>query len=102
MKTGIEIIKEERERQVSNEGWTSAHDDAHENGEMSDMAACFAAGRNIYELVERSDYVFLYKELFPFDSKWDKRGKHNRLRELAKAGALIAAEIDRILRIEES
>lgn len=29
MKTGIEMIAEERQRQVDAKGWTSEHDDTH-------------------------------------------------------------------------
>lgn len=35
---------------------------------------------------------------WPWDVAWDKRYKHDRLKQLAIAGALIAAEIDRLER----
>ncbi len=39
MKKGIEIIAEERQRQIVVEGWTPQHDDNHENGELAVVAA---------------------------------------------------------------
>lgn len=36
----------ERKRQREKEGWTEAHDDEHEIGEMSQAAACNAARKN--------------------------------------------------------
>jgi hypothetical protein len=38
---------------------------------------------------------------WPWDREWWKPTPNNRIRELAKAGALIAAEIDRLQRLEE-
>lgn len=81
--TGVELIAAERERQVSQEGWTPEHDDEHKHGELRGAAACYALGRMI-------------PEIWPWSSEWWKPG--NRIRELAKAGALIAAEIDRLQR----
>ncbi len=42
MKTGIELITEERQRQVEAEGWTPGHDDAHRKGQMAGAAAVYA------------------------------------------------------------
>ncbi len=36
---------------------------------------------------------------WPFEKELDKRLKHNRIKKLAIAGALVAAELDRLLRI---
>lgn len=38
MKTGIDLITEERERQIREEGWTPEHDDGHRSGELNDAA----------------------------------------------------------------
>lgn len=46
MKSGIEIIAEERKRQIEVEGWTLEHDDEHRCGELSDAAVCYATGRH--------------------------------------------------------
>lgn len=98
--TGIELIAQERERQVSKEGWTPEHDDSHEHGEMAIAAACYAVvGTDVmvttYATINGCD-------AFPWDPSWDKRKKHDRKRQLVIAGALIAAELDRLNRLEEN
>ena len=100
MKTGVELIAAERERQVSQEHWTAEHDDEHEYGELAIAGACYALPRDM-----RQKEIWnstLVRMLWPFDDEWWKpregRGTSGRIRELVKAGALIAAEIDRIQR----
>jgi len=87
---GIELIYAERERQINAEGWTFEHDDQHDDGELAMAAACYAAWPQ--------DTLY---GLWPFDAEWDKRKKHDRIRQLTIAGALIAAELDRLLRARE-
>ena len=43
MSEGIRLIAAERQRQVDVEGWTPAHDDEHDEGELAIAAACYAA-----------------------------------------------------------
>ena len=87
MKTGIELIAEERQRQV--EKWTKEHDNQPKCGELSDTAVCYAM-RGYWR--RRISII----EIFPFDMKWWKPTPDDRIKELQKAGALIAAEIDRL------
>ena len=42
MKTGIELIKSERERQIEDEGATTEHDDQHGSFELSKAARAYA------------------------------------------------------------
>jgi hypothetical protein len=42
MKNGIELIADERTRQISEEGWTPEHDDGHDEGELSAAASVYA------------------------------------------------------------
>ena len=42
MKTGTQLITEERQRQISREGWLPDHDDQHASGELNDAAICYA------------------------------------------------------------
>ncbi len=96
MKTGIELIAEERQRQIEKEGWTTAHDDEHIDGSIAKAAACYATPtdeRNMGNWIEG-----VFPALWPWDLKWWKPTPENRIRELQKAGALIAAEIDRLQR----
>ena len=94
MKTGIELIAEERQRQIEKEGWTPEHDDGHTEQEMAGAAACYAMPEGRREL---NPIKVPYD--FPWGSKWWKPTPKNRIRELQKAGALIAAEIDRLNRL---
>jgi len=42
MKTGIELITDERQRQVDAEGWTPEHDDKYTNDELPSAAVSYA------------------------------------------------------------
>lgn len=88
-KTGVELIAEERARQIAVEGWTPEHDDAHDQGELAIAASCYC-------LVPGKRPLVPY--LWPWHLDWWKPTPLNRTRELVKAGALIAAEIDRLTR----
>lgn len=41
-KTGIELIADERARQISQEGWTTEHDDQYRHGELAAAGAVYA------------------------------------------------------------
>lgn len=92
MKSGIELIAEERQRQIEVEGWTPEHDDAHQYGELSKAAAVYALLGTDAETCEGDGSAW------PWSPEWFKPS--TRLRDLVKAGALIAAEIDRGQRLE--
>lgn len=94
MKTGIELIAEERQRQIDVEGWTSEHDDAYKYEELAIAASIYADAPGRREL-------YGFKEIpvgWPWSDPWWKPTPNDRIRELVKAGALIAAEIDRLQR----
>lgn len=93
--SGVALIADERLRQIKVEGWTPEHDDAHEDGELADAASCYAYVSN-YEHPEG----VRVPEDWPWDRKWWKPSA-NPIRNLVKAGALIAAEIDRLQRKKE-
>lgn len=104
VKNGAERIAVERARQVEREGWTAAHDDGHEDGALAMAAACYAAAAVDERIYIRDDaHTSAYIFVDPWPRDWeDKRRTHPtepaRIRMLVKAGALIAAEIDRVLR----
>ena len=95
MKTGIELIAAERERQITAEGWSPEHDDAHAQSELSNAAACYlAAGQAaVANGVPHPEIL----SLWPWEESWWKPAD-DPVQNLVKAGALIAAEIDRINR----
>lgn len=92
--TAIQMIEQERKRQVE-KGFTAEHDDSnHKFGEIADAAACFAA--TVDDLTcKRCGGGIEY----PFGQKVPRH--HARIEELTIAGALIVAEIERLQRVEE-
>jgi PAS domain-containing protein len=90
--TGAERIAAERQRQLDVEGWTLEHDDEHDDGELVQAAIAYAfVGAGADPQVARFD--------FPrgWHSDWWKPSD-DPIRNLVVAGALIAAEIDRLER----
>ncbi len=94
---GAALIMEERYRQIHVEGWDESHDDKHVNAELAVAAACYAANNTHRMCVDLNGF-----DAWPWDEGWDKRNKHNRIRQLVIAGALIAAEIDRLKRMDSA
>jgi hypothetical protein len=94
---GIELIAAERDRQINVEGWTPEHDAEHDGEEMASAAMCYACPPNLdmRSVVTRQGEPTPPIE-WPWDAKWYKPTPDDRVRELVKAGALIAAEIDRL------
>lgn len=88
---GVEMISRERARQIGVEGWTPEHDDEHDKGELA-AAAVGYIGHAIY----RRDVRETPSPWWPHD--WEWKPSDDPVRNLVKAGALIAAEIDRIER----
>ena len=94
---GHELIAEERVRQVLEETYDSEHDDGHTDGAIARAAACYAAGEPIF--IETRHHAGSVSFSNPWPRRWHfKPTPDDRVRELVKAGALIAAEIDRRLR----
>jgi hypothetical protein len=99
-KTGVELITEERARQTTVKGYTSDHDDEHVHGEIAWAAVCYAAPDHVYRWRTRGGHC----DPWPWSLEYDKRPPvsppvEDRVRALVKAGALIAAEIDRLNRL---
>ena len=97
MKTGSELIAEERQRQIEKEGWTPAHDDKHTGGELNYAAASYTWAANHVRCFPQ--VPIHAPQTWPWDLAWWKPAKEPT-RNLVKAGALIAAEIDRLQRLE--
>lgn len=95
---GVRMIETERRRQITDEGWTAAHDDEEEVLDGLALAAsCYAMPSRIRSLNLDHDGMPVS---WPWHAKYWKPTPFNRKRELVKAGALIAAELDRLLRLE--
>lgn len=95
--SGLGNIVNERKRQIDVEGWDSEHDDIANNNEQLARAAAVYALPSDYRY-----YDFEVRSVFPWDMRWWKPVPTERVRELEKAGALIAAEIDRLKRMDRS
>ena len=100
MKTGSELIAIERKRQIEEEGWTPKHDNMHRGHEL-----CYAAAAYILTIIEPDGDHY---KLWPWDMRYFKptvkkfeSNEDNEIRQMVKAGALIAAEIDRLQRFKE-
>ena len=111
MKLGTQLIADERERQISEEGFDAAHDNDHNDESLAMVAACFAAPEKIFvvsaDISEDRIVDCNIIDAWPadWDETWDKREydetlptSEKRIDLLIKAGALIAAEIDRLQR----
>lgn len=118
---GVALIAAERVRQVRVEHFDAKHDDEHPANDSQPpiplAAACYAASAaGVYELVDGQNEDGIGSDLWPWDAEWDKRpepdatdvhpedaflpSRSDRIRVLVKAGALCAAEVDRLLREE--
>jgi hypothetical protein len=98
--TGIERIAAERKRQIEKEGWTAKHDDKLVDEELAIAAMCYCMPPPNPEEIRDGSVESAMPDSWPFDPSWWKPTPGNRIRELEKAGALVAAEIDRRQRLE--
>jgi hypothetical protein len=99
IKSGVELITEERNRQEKEKWYWPSHDDRHTRFTLTRAAMSYAAvvGAPDREAKKLSESA-------PTDDwpvKWKWKPSDDPIRNLVKAGALIAAEIDRLLRLNE-
>lgn len=87
-KTGTDLIKAERTRQITKEGFDFIHDESHRDSELIYAAMAYAYAT--------MDDEFAAKDCWPWDND-DLKIDDDPIRNLVKAGALIAAEIDRMI-----
>ena len=101
--SGIELIAQERQRQIEQEGWTPEHDDQHNDSEMAMAAVAYIyADEFDADSYRNGSLEILYTAAYSFwpwrSDRWKPK---DRLSNLIRAGALIAAEIDRLQRESE-
>lgn len=97
---GLEMIAAERRRQVDELEFDAEHDSDHKDGELA-LAACYYAFPERHIIDDYGIKLEISPEFFfpeSWDSIWAARNGDSHVRRLTKAGALIAAEIDRIMR----
>lgn len=91
--TGTDLIRAERERQIEEEGWTPEHDDEHACGELIDAGLSY-----VYSAINPGHPAMRTPPSeWSWDAEWWKP-TGDPIRDLTKAGALFAAEIDRLQR----
>jgi hypothetical protein len=95
---GLSLIVAERHRQITAEGWTFEHDDFYQDDELARAAACYVLPEKARPYDRRRGFQLPSWWPETWRSEWWKPTPKDRVRELVKAGALIAAEIDRTQR----
>lgn len=92
---GCTLITQERNEHLTREGWTAEHDRHHVAGEMIVAAMAYlqaALNRNTFHGIRYDEPA----DDWPWAGEWFKPTV-DEVGNLVKAGALIAAEIDRLL-----
>lgn len=84
----MQAVIAERFRQIEAEGWSTAHDDEHEPGEMAEAGAAYAQCAGVAAEDNRTP-----PPSWPWSPEWWKPRDFRR--DLVRAGALIIAEGER-------
>jgi hypothetical protein len=93
---GVGAIHRERERQWEEEGFSDEHDDEYVDGELIRAAYSYMLVAVAPAVIKDGERVSEKPPpTWPWDAKWWKPDLGDPIRMLTKAGALIAAEIDR-------
>ena len=85
MKSGSELILEERLRQINKEGWSAEHDKEHDIME-------FVRAAQAYLMIDKDNIT--RAGVWPWTGGFFK--PKDAIKDLTRAGALIAAAIDRL------
>lgn len=88
---GVQLIADERQRQMAVEGYDTLHDAGHAD-ELALAGATYALTTDM-RIVGHA-YIPV---TWPWDRQYWKPTPGDRIRELVKAGALIAAAIDSMI-----
>lgn len=93
----LNLITQERYRQIAQEGYTTDHDDEHTEGQLALLAAAYTLSSRGYSHRESGIYQVARATVRALG--WDFKPK-DPIRDLSRAGALILAELERLLRVE--
>jgi len=98
MKPGTELIAIERKRQIEELGFDYSNDDLYADEQLAKASAIYALPKKYRgEDLDPSDdieYDSLINVIWPWNRSYWKPTPEDRIKELVKAGALIAAQID--------
>lgn len=91
----ILLINQERIEQIEKHGYNSEHDNEHKYGELAKVAAVLAVMHTDAKVIDFGEYE-------TGNDPWDleTKCKDNPIKALTIAGALIAAELKRLLAIK--
>lgn len=96
MKTGIELIADERKEQIERFGFTGEHHVNHP--EWYEEEQLLSASHMLSQYEKDNDITYLYRDIVPLNwSKdwWQKMCDKPKRERIIIAGALLAAELDR-------
>ena len=94
LNNGCGLIAKERDRQINELGYDVKHDELYSNNQLANAAICYAMTSDDRQF-ENEEGASLDVVLWPWEESDFKPTPNDRIRELVKAGALIAAQIDR-------
>lgn len=97
MKTGIDLIRSERQRQIEKEGYSIEHDKQYLNNELFMAACCYFGAERSRAITGNQNFISVD---WPWAKKWWKPTPNNRIRELEKAGALFMAHNELTNKVE--
>jgi hypothetical protein len=99
-KIGCRLIAKERNRQIENEGWTLEHDDEHIYGTLAVVAASLLVNNTDAKVIDPEGRGTTTED--EDGDCWGLIKKHgdDEIKSLVIAGALVAAEIDRRIRLK--
>lgn len=101
--TGLTLIAKEQKRVREEEGYTVEKDLQYKSEELARAGAVYAlptVDREAFGEMLNEEKESLLQALYPFDMETYKPTPKDRKKELAKAGAFIASELDRLLNEE--
>ncbi len=96
MKTGADLIAIERKRQIEELGYDYTNDALYANEELAKAGAAYAVPEETMISGNNSNFN-IRRFLWPWNESYYKPTSEDRIKELSKAGALIAAQIDYLL-----
>lgn len=99
--TGAEQIAAERLRQRTEEGHTDEGDDDWKEGQLARAAVCYAVPPEFFPVLFGKARFDGVPAFWPWNRKWFNPKPADRVKDLVRSGALLAAEIDRIDRETE-
>lgn len=99
---GIDLIEAARDSQVER-GYTPEHDTEHTRSELAKAAFAYLhlCRLQLNRPLRTQDIIDAKDAYWPWPDGWNPSAS-DPIKNLAKAGALIAAEIDRLLAAKES